>query len=74
MKMYQLGSTQAQITKLRTALEAGSTPINQIKRPPGMENRVYAAKLYRLASCEAKYRRLLSEGLQKWHNSKNLTA
>jgi len=74
MKMYKMQMAQGQILKLRASLEAGSTPVNQIKRPPGMETRVYEAKLYRLASCEAKYRRLLSEGLQKWHNSQNLTA
>jgi hypothetical protein len=73
VKMFLIGVQQKQIIKLRTALEAGSTPLNEIKRPFGMVDRDYKAKLRRLEACEAKYKALMAEGLQKWAFNKNIT-
>ena len=64
--MFLIGVQQKQIVKLRTALEAGSTPLKAIKRPIGMRQLIYEAKLRRLEACEAKYKALMAEGLLKW--------
>lgn len=65
MKWWQLHQAETQVMKMRLSLGDLKSPIDQIKRPHGMQQARFDLKIARLRKREDRVRRILVAGIAK---------